>query len=141
MTPRRRQPRTASQLTFVLDAGAIIAEARGQRLLRGLIHDALVKGEIVVVPAIVVAQTFRGDAADHTINRLLKSVYVPPVDLDLAKEAGRLLARTGMSDAADAVVIAEAIRRQPCVVLTSDPGDLERLAEGYDRIQIVHVDG
>lgn len=73
---------------------------------------ALERGVDVVVPPIVVTQTIRGAPQDALINRLLKSkgVSVPPAGEELARAGGRLLARSGLWNAADAQVVAEAAR-------------------------------
>lgn len=64
---------------------------------------------------------------------------MPPVEEGLARAAGRLLATSGLRDAADAQVVAEAARSAPSIVLTGDPDDLRRLADGLLGVQITAV--
>ena len=61
------------------------------------------------------------------IARLLRAVDIRAVDDRLARDAGVLLGRAGAADPIDAtvVLVAESGDR----ILTSDPGDLRRLAD------------
>lgn len=111
----------------VLDAGAVIAFARGEFGIRRYIADALERGVDVATTAVVVAETIRGGPRDAPINRLLKLVEVDSVDEPMARRAGELLSTTESDATVDAIVVAAAERRAPSVVLTRDP-DVERLA-------------
>lgn len=122
---------------LILDSGAVIAVQRGNRLVDAHIATAAARGEDVVVPAVVVAECIRGGTADAPIHRLLHASHVPFLGGRLAQAAGRLLAAAGMTAAVDALVVAEAIRGGPCVLLTTDPDDLGRLAAGRPFIRIV----
>lgn len=95
------------------------------------------------VPAIthggVVAQVWRGGQGRQALlARSLKSVAVHPLDERLGREAGRLLATSGTTDAVDAAVVA--LTHPGDKILTSDPGDIDRLVEaaGVDA-QVVPV--
>jgi len=127
--------------SLILDAGALIALARNDHRVRAYLTVALERGIDVLVPPIVVTQTIRGAAQDALINRLLKSrgVNVSAVDEELARAAGYLLARSGLRDAADAQVVAEASRSAPATILTGDPDDLRLLADGLPGVQIMVV--
>lgn len=127
--------------SLILDAGALIALARNDHRVRSYLTVALERGVDVLVPPIVVTQTIRGAAQDALINRLLKSkgIYVPAADEELARAAGHLLAKSGLHDAADAQIVAEAARCAPATVLTGDPDDLRRLADGLPAVQIMVV--
>lgn len=127
--------------SLILDAGALIALARDDVRVRAYLQVALERGVDILVPPIVVTQTIRGVPQDARINRLLKSkgVAVPTVGEDLARVAGRLLATSGLRDAADAQVVAEAAGSAPATVLTSDPDDLRRLSEGLRGVDIAVV--
>jgi hypothetical protein len=124
---------------LILDSGAVIAVQRGSRLVDAYLATAAARGEEVVVPAVVVAETVRGGPADAPIHRLLRASHVPFLGRRLAEAAGRLQAAAGMAAAVDALVVAEAVRGGPCVLLTSDPGDLSRLAAARPFIRIVAV--
>jgi hypothetical protein len=135
-----RRGAAASPLRFILDSGAVIAESRGDGRLRALLRQALSEGDVLILPTIVVTETYRANAQDVNLNRLFKNVFVPDVDFEFAKVAGRLLAVTGTSNAPDAQVVAEALRRTPCTILTSDPQDISTLAGGREGITVVDVD-
>ena len=124
---------------LILDSGAVIAFARGDARVAAPMRIAADRGDEVVVPAVVVAQTIRGGARDAPVNRLLKAVNVSPVDLHLARSAGELLGKTGLRDALDALVMAEATRGGPAVVLTSDPDDMHALAQYTEFVRVVRV--
>lgn len=107
--------------------------------MRGLVAVAQKEGAAVIVPPVVVTQTIRGGPADAPINRLLQAVWVPSVGLRLARAAGALLGTARSSDAADAQVMAEAIRSGPSILLTSDPADMAQLAARGPDVRIVAV--
>jgi hypothetical protein len=97
----------------------------------------------VVVPTVVIAQVIRGGPRDALINQALKQVRqltgVLPL---LARQAGALMGATATTDVVDALVVAEALRFLPAVILTSDPGDIRRLAmsdNAHARVQIIPV--
>ena len=124
---------------LILDTGAVLALLRNDRSVRALYTVAQSEGVDIVVPTVVVAQVVRGGAADALANRLLKTVFVPFVGERLAREAGRLLGASGLSDVVDALVVAEARRRAPAAILTGDAGDLSRLADGLPGIRIIAI--
>lgn len=128
-----------AQRSLILDAGAIIALTRGDRRVRGLVAVAREDGGVVIVPPVVVTQTIRGGRADAPIHRLLRAVWVPFVGLRLARAAGELLGAAGTRDAADAQVMAEAIRSGPSILLTSDPADMMQLAAGRPDVRIIGI--
>ena len=125
--------------SLILDSGAVIALSRGDRTVRKVLEAAQEAGGEVIVPPVVVAQTIRGGPGDTRINRLLQTVWVPFVGKRVAIAAGRLLGGAGLSDAADAQVMAEAIRSGPSILLTSDPDDMARLAAGRSDVRIVRI--
>jgi hypothetical protein len=120
---------------LILDAGAFIASGRGNDDVAALVKRELKHGRVPITNGGVVAQVWRGgDGKQVPIARLLASVDVVPVDNELGRRAGRLLARTGTADAIDASVIC--LAQDGDDVLTSDPCDLQALA----RAAGVHVD-
>jgi hypothetical protein len=129
----------ANPLRFILDSGAVLGEGSGKPKIRAFVRQALDEGALLIVPTIVVTETFRGDPTDVHLNRLLNSVFVPEVDLEFAKVAGRLLAVTGTSNAPDAQVVAEALRRAPCTIVTSDRKDISTLVSDHRGITIIDV--
>lgn len=117
---------------LVLDAGAFIAVDRGDRALRARLHAASEHGLQLRTSAIVVAQVWRGAIGRQArISQLLQAVDVIPVDLSLARDAGVLLGRAGLSDSVDATVALIANRGD--IILTSDPTDLRHLVTTANR--------
>ncbi|HEX5501850.1 MAG TPA: hypothetical protein VFW96_04475 [Thermomicrobiales bacterium] len=128
---------------LVLDTGGLLAWVHGDAFARAMILAAGRHAALVVVPAIVIAQAIRGGPADAPVNRVLKQVDAfPPVTVRLARQAGVLLGATRTTDVADALVVAEALRLLPAVILTSDPGDIRRLVQSdsaHPRVRVVPV--
>jgi hypothetical protein len=79
-----------------------------------------------IVPVVVLARAWRG-GPQHQISRVLKGCDILPDDAATGRAAGAACAASGTADVVDAIVIATAVRYQAAVV-TSDPGDLTRLA-------------
>lgn len=128
-----------AQAGLILDTGAVLAAVRHDRRVRALLTLALQEGVRVIVPPIVVSQVIRGTSRDAEANRLLHASFIPFVGARLARSAGRLLADSGLSDAADAQVVAEALRHAPATILTSDPADIARLAESARHVRVIAV--
>lgn len=103
------------------------------------IHTARQRGDEVAIPPVVVAQSIRGGSRDAPIHRLVHASHVPFVGLRIARRAGELLGMSGLNDAADALVMAEALRRGPAIVVTSDPDDMKLLAGGRSSVRIIAV--
>jgi len=109
-----------------LDAGALIAADRGDRVFLSRWSRVVAQGRLPSVSAAVVAQVWR--RADHPrISRVLALCRVDGLDLNRAKEVGRVLAASGTKDVIDAEVVLGAIRRGD-EVWGSDPDDIRRIA-------------
>jgi predicted nucleic acid-binding protein len=112
---------------LVYDAGALLAAERRNPDFLAL-HDEATAARIrPIVPVVVLAQAWRG-GPQHQISRVLKGCDILPDDAATGRAAGVACAASGTSDVVDAIVIATAVRHQAAVV-TSDPGDLTRLAD------------
>jgi len=114
---------------ITLDAGALIAVDRNDRPVLVLIARAMESGMRVTVPAMALAQAIRNPTRQPRLSRLIRQPLadVIPLDARHATAVGLLLAESGTSDIAGAhVAVCARNARQP--VLTSDPGDLARLA-------------
>jgi predicted nucleic acid-binding protein len=111
---------------LILDAGGVIAFERGDRRALARIAAAIELEEDVVIPAVVLAQTWRGGARQARVARLLKGCLVDDLDEDRARQIGELLGATGGEDVPDGHVAVLAAERR-VLVLTSDPDDLRRL--------------
>ncbi len=121
-------------LTF--DTGALIAlERRRQRIAR-IYATAVADGLPVTVPAVVVAEWWRGRSDAREI--ILRGVRVEETTVSLARLAGEALAAIPGAGAIDALVMASAARRGD-VVYTSDFSDLERLQAFFPAVRVLAV--
>jgi len=118
---------------LILDAGALIALERDaaqywRRVAQLLRTDA----RSPLTHAGVIAQVWRGGAGRQAgLARALPGMEIVSFDLPLARAAGVLLARSGLSDAIDAAVVALAVDGDR--ILTSDPDDIDMLAVAAGR--------
>jgi hypothetical protein len=120
---------------LILDAGAFVAAQRGDREVLARVKRECRLGRAPLTNGAVVAQVWRGGYGKQVpVAQLLANVEVTPVDDQLGKWAGMLLARTGGSDAIGASVVR--LAQDGDDILTSDPGDLVELA----RAAGVHVE-
>jgi predicted nucleic acid-binding protein len=126
---------------LILDSGAVIAWAAGNQRVRQLIQRAVRERTLILIPAVVIAETTRGGPRDAPVNRAVKSVdEVYVADEAVAREAGRLLASVLVTNVTvDALVVATAARREPTVILTGDVADITALAAGYRHVRVVGV--
>jgi PIN domain len=115
-------------LTLVLDAGALIAVERRHRDTAAVIEAARLDGHALVVPAAVVAQTWRDGSRQAIVARLLGAVDVTVEALtdEVARAAGVVCGSAGTGDVVDASVVIAA-RRHNATVISSDRADLVRL--------------
>jgi hypothetical protein len=97
--------------------------------------------DLVIVPAVVIAETTRGGPKDAAVNQVLKAINeIAPVTEVTARVAGRLMAASHLADATvDALVVAEAVLGGPAVVLTGDPLDLSSLAAEQEHVRIYNI--
>ena len=117
--------------TVVYDAAVLVAADRNERRAWAEHKARLELGIVPSVPAPVVAQVSRSPQQAQLRRFLTGSVVVPLGETE-AHEAGRLLGMTKTSDIVDAVVVTTAVRHR-AAILTSDPGDLERLVRASGR--------
>jgi predicted nucleic acid-binding protein len=127
---------------MILDAGGILALARGDVHARVALERALREGYVVVIPTPVLAQVHRGGHDRAHIDRVLKAVNgLLPTSEQVARRAGELQAKTSTSDAVDAIVAAEGLMSAPALILTTDPADISLLLEGEPEATRVAVVG
>jgi len=121
---------------LVLDAGALIAIDRGDRDMLLRLERAAKDGVEVRTNAMVVAQVWRDSGGRQArLAKALRDVKVRPVSPEEGRQAGQLLAKTGLADAIDATV---ALLVDPGDHLyTSDPDDLRKLCEGAKNKAVV----
>ncbi len=111
---------------LTLDAGALIAYERGDERIREILAVAYARGLVPTIPAIALAEVWRGDAKDARVARLLKACSIETVDERLAREAGRLRRATPGAGTIDAC-IAVGVNRRGDAVATSDADDMRKL--------------
>ena len=120
------------------DAGALIAAERGERRMWARHKALLLRREVPVAPAPVVAQCWRGNPRRAHLARILAGCHVEPLDNLQARAAGTLAGRAQVTDIVDACVVEGAIRRHDLVV-TADPGGLQAIAAATGhRLQVDH---
>jgi len=112
---------------LVLDAGAFIAIDRNDRAMIARLRVAQLHGYELRTSAIVIGQVWRNPGGKQAnLARMLRAVDVRSVDEQMGRDAGALLAKARADDPIDATVVL--IARSGDRVLTSDPGDIARLA-------------
>jgi predicted nucleic acid-binding protein len=119
------------------DTGALIALERRSLRMDRVWHAALVSGRPITVPTAVVGEWWRGQKG--AVTRVLDSVTIEPLTLEIAKIAGEALAglRKGPS-LVDAIVMASAAQRGD-VVYTGDIEDLSSLRDRFPSVRLLRV--
>ncbi len=132
--------------SLVLDAEALAAlggrPGRRKQEVRAALRAALRLGRIVAVPAVVLAELYRGPRHNQIVDACLSretGVRVRDTDRSLARLVGGVLAaaNVGSRHMADAHVIAVAVDFGGGIVLTTDPDDLGQLANAYRNVVVV----
>ncbi len=123
-------------MSFIYDAGALIAAERGQARFGKLHQSALAKGRLPIVPAVVLAQVWDARAQQALLSRVLRACRIEAFDEERARRVGPFRAASGSTDIVDIAVVECAWRhRRP--VITSDPDDLAAIAAAVNhRISI-----
>ena len=112
---------------LVLDAGALVAVDRGDRPMIARLAVAHQHGLELRSNAMVVGQVWRDrQGRQASLARLLRAVDVRAISHEDGRQAGVLLGQAGTTDPVDATVVL--LARPGDRILTSDPGDLTRLA-------------
>ena len=109
------------------DAGGLVAAERNDRRMWTIHKAALLRRELITVPAVVLAQVWRDGAGQARLGQLLAGCEIEVFGGRMAKAVGRLLAASGTSVLVDAAVVVAASGRGD-LVITSDPRDLSALA-------------
>lgn len=112
---------------LILDAGALVAVDRDDRAMMARLRAAAQHGLELRSNAMVVAQVWRDPRGRQvSLARLLRAVDVRAVSQRDGRDAGALLSEAGTNDPIDATVVL--LARPGDRILSSDPGDLTRLA-------------
>jgi predicted nucleic acid-binding protein len=118
------------------DTGALIGlERRHQRIAR-VYRAAVSDGLPVTVPAIVIAEWWRGRSDAREL--VLRGVRVEATTSVLARVAGEALAAVPGATVVDAVVMASAAQRGD-IVYTADVVDLQRLQTFFPAVTLLAV--
>ena len=118
-------------MSVLLDAGAFIAIEGGYQPVDRWLNGARQSGIPLRTHGGVVAQVWRGGQGQARLARALRAVEIFPLDEELGRQAGVLLARCGLSDAIDAALVAMADHGDE--IITSDPNDLDMLVTASQR--------
>ena len=133
-------------LALVLDAEALsgFARQRGQRFreVRAALEAARRLQRDVVVPAVILAELYRGPGHNQVVDSCLSReswISVRDTDRAFARYVGAVLTAAGAdsSDIADAHAVASAVEVGGGVILTGDEEDLDRLSAPYPNIRVV----
>ncbi|HWH11006.1 MAG TPA: hypothetical protein VG165_07755, partial [Solirubrobacteraceae bacterium] len=89
---------------LTLDAGALIAYERADGRIREILALAFARGIVPTVPAIALAEVWRGDAENARVGRLLKACGVESLDERRARDAGKLRRATPGAGTIDACI-------------------------------------
>jgi predicted nucleic acid-binding protein len=113
---------------YVLDAGALIAQERGDVRVAAIFKVAAAQRIEMVLPSVVLAQVWRNGTRQVQLARALRNpgITEAPLHHEDARHVGELLRESATSDVADAHVAVLA-GRLGAAVITSDAGDISKL--------------
>ncbi|MDQ2882190.1 MAG: PIN domain-containing protein [Actinomycetota bacterium] len=123
---------------IIYDAGALIAAERGRREFLAMHQESLAAEIDPIVPAVVLAQVWRGSPGQALLSRVLAGCDIAATGERTARAAGVACGRAKSSDIVDAVVVITAIRLGAPVV-TDDPTDLRQLADAVGAPLVVRA--
>jgi hypothetical protein len=109
----------------LLDAAAFIALERNERPMWTRLKASVQLGEPPVTHGGVVGQVWRGSPRQSRLATALAGIDVKPLDRDLGRSAGELLAGCGLSDVIDAALARLTLDGDE--IITSDREDMEIL--------------
>ena len=126
-------------MTLICDAGALVALERDDRAMWRRLKAELLQGTPPVTHGGVVAQVWRGGHGRQAVlERALAGFDIAALDGSLGCSAGRLLGRSGSSDAIDGAVVALAADGDR--IVTSDLADIQQLVDAAGRrVDVVAV--
>jgi predicted nucleic acid-binding protein len=133
---------------LVLDTRAleVLADRRadpsGSRRMQAMLAAAARMNVPVRVPTAVLAESYRGTAADGAVDHLLQR-GIRPITMGqaIARLAGALRYRDGLDSChtVDAFVVATAVRLGGGIVATGDQADLRALARDHGHVRIAPI--
>lgn len=132
----------------MLDSEALsgLARPQGERFaeIRAALEAARRLQRDVLVPAVVLAELYRGPRLNQVVDACLSretGLEVRETDRDFARLVGSVLAAANADSSAlvDAHCVAAAVEAGGGVVMTSDRRDLELLAAPYPHVHIAPI--
>jgi predicted nucleic acid-binding protein len=123
-------------LALTFDTGALIALERADKRMRTVLETAAIEHVPICVPAVVVAEWWRGSSRRRL--DILESIDVEPTTEYLARIAGEAMAELPGSTVVDAIVMASAAQRGG-IVYTADLRDLERLRSRFPGVRLLRA--
>lgn len=123
-------------LSLTFDTGALIALERADKRMRTVLDTATIEHVPIRVPAVVVAEWWRG--ASRRRLDILGAVDVEPTTEYLARIAGDTMAALPGTTVVDAIVMASAAQRGG-IVYTTDLRDLERLRSRFPSVRLLRA--
>lgn len=110
---------------MILDAGALIAVAKNDRVMIARLLAAHEAEDDLRTHALILAQVWRDGRKQAALARLVQAISVQAVDEVCGRRAGELLGKAKLSDAIDAAAVL--LARDGEAIVTSDPHDIEQL--------------
>jgi hypothetical protein len=111
----------------ILDAGALVAVDRRDRVLGAQLRVLQRQGTPLRASAAVVGQVWRDGRTQVNLARVLAGVGIEPLGADDGKRIGELLGHARSADVVDAHVAL--LVSTADVILTSDPDDIRALLQ------------
>jgi hypothetical protein len=111
----------------VLDAGALVAVDRRDRMIGAQLRVLQQQGAPIRVSAAVVGQVWRDGRKQANLARVLAGVGIEALAKDDGRRIGELLALAAAADVVDAHVALMAAHAD--LILTSDPSDIRQLLQ------------
>ena len=115
-------------VSYVYDAGALIAIDSDDRRMWLMHRTALAEGREIIIPAIVLGQVWRDGRKQVRLGQVVRACEIEPTDLETAKAAGMLCGQARTSDVVDATVMVTALAHH-AIIITSDHKDMTQIAE------------
>ena len=128
---------TARRVTFTFDTGMLIALERRKPRATQVMQAIVARGFLPVVPAVVVAEWWRGRTDIR--EEILAMLLVEDMPESLCRAAGEALGSVRGATIADAIVMASAALRGGGFVYTSDVPDLSRLQRYFSTVGLLPV--
>ena len=125
-----------TMLALTFDTGALIALERGDKRMRVVLETAALDEIPITVPAVVVAEWWRGPGRRR--ETILPSVDVEETSEHIARIAGEAMAAIPSATVVDAIVMASAAQRGG-IVYTSDLADMERLRTRFGGVRLLRA--